>query len=370
MTERNQITAIQVLRGLAAVMVVFHHFAMSVSAYHRSPSVIATSGLGDLGAAGVDIFFVISGFIMCFTRKTESSGVSGAFDFLRKRFIRIYPLYWFWTTVLLLMWGLSIALKSEEIKAPFVVSSYLLWPSAKHDGTMHPLLDQGWTLSFEIYFYLFFAVAIAFGFRRMLLIFLIAVFGALALIADPAYLPSGAAYLFRSPLIVEFLLGVAAAQLVLRLRGVGLTLRSRCSTVLLIAGPACLLATTLLSPDQNRVLVWGVPSFMIVVGAALNDFAHPVRSKFPIFLGDASYSIYLTHGFFTLAAGTVMKKVAATQSVPPDAIVLIGSVVTVILGSLTYPMVEKPLLKFVRGLFHSAESPNALPVRSQVNAGP
>jgi exopolysaccharide production protein ExoZ len=351
--QKHPIELIQILRGLAATMVVFHHFCSSVAEYHPSPSLLVRSGLGDLGASGVDLFFVISGFIMVLTRKHSADTFSHAVEFWKKRFIRIYPLYWIWTSVLLVLWAASIALQSHRYSASYVISSYLLWPMRGGAGLLHPLLDQGWTLSFEIYFYLFFGLSIALGLRSMQLPFLVGVFGSLAILSRLGGYPHGLGILASDPLILEFLFGTLSATVVLRLRG-DHKVDPRIAGSLLAVGFASLLGSIWLkglvgAGEFSRVILWGCPALLIVTGAAL----YPRRSllgRVPalIRLGDASYSIYLTHAFATLAAAMIMKRYAPIRSVPPDLIVLAGSAATVWISFASYPWIEQPLLSRLR----------------------
>jgi exopolysaccharide production protein ExoZ len=150
--KNSRVTSVQVLRGVAAALVVMHHFSQSVEMYSRQKFLIVSSGLGALGSVGVDLFFVISGFIMIYTTR-DRLGVHDALTFFGKRARRVYPLYWMWTTVLLSLVVGRIALRGHTYPAEYIAASYLLVPMFNEsNGNSLPLLWQGWTLSFEMLF--------------------------------------------------------------------------------------------------------------------------------------------------------------------------------------------------------------------------
>jgi peptidoglycan/LPS O-acetylase OafA/YrhL len=341
----SQIKGIQVLRGAAAIMVVIHHFCHSVSEYHGAPSFLISSGIGELGGAGVDLFFVISGFIMVYTQRPHASGLHDALGFWRKRLIRIYPLYWLWTSVLLLLWCLGLALKSHHFSAPYVAASYLLWPYRADDGSTHPLLDQGWTLSFELYFYLFFGLAVALGRGKAPLRVLAPAFAVMALVGHSLPDSAGIRTLVSSPMISEFLLGVATAQLTTALKesaargarwlGLAAILFSLVGFALSLFGAA----------PVPRVLSWGLPSALLVAGVVLRNTQHPLGGRLAAYLGDASYSIYLSHTFFTMLMGSLLKAHASLRVLPPDLTIVVSTLLTMAACAATYPAFEKPLLK-------------------------
>ena len=105
----KELRLVQVLRALAASMVVLDHFYLAYCNANL-PTYLGRTGLGRLGESGVDLFFVISGFIMFYTQcpptGTQKGSIATALNFFKKRFIRIMPLYWCWTTILIILWAL------------------------------------------------------------------------------------------------------------------------------------------------------------------------------------------------------------------------------------------------------------------------
>lgn len=340
----SRLTPIQVLRGIAASIVVVNHYSLVMKTYSEKHSWILASGLGGLGASGVDIFFVISGFIMVYTT-TRRAGPGDGVYFLKKRIQRIYPLYWIWTTVLLGLWLLHVAFKAHKFALTYLIGSYFLFP-VSNGQDYHPLLSQGWTLSFEMLFYLVFALAIALGLRGRRWMFMLAAFLTFAAMGRWVPMPDSIRHLIGDPIIFEFLYGVLAAQLVLWLADRPVDRWTRIlPPILMMMGFALLVASLAIpNPIEHRFLVWGVPSFFIVLGAALwpNAPSHSVL----VYLGDASYSIYLTHGFMALAYAMAMKQIGFLGRLSPDATIVIATCITIPVTSVGYLFVERPIVKF------------------------
>ena len=145
------ILPIQYLRGIAALMVVWHHSSSQIPALNRFFP-------GSSGAHGVDLFFVISGFIMAVT--TTGAGLT-PLQFLRRRVVRVVPLYWILT---LAMVGLALVapslFRTLKVTADTLVQSLLFIPhfSTSFTDKAWPLLVPGWTLNYEMYFYVILAV--------------------------------------------------------------------------------------------------------------------------------------------------------------------------------------------------------------------
>jgi len=341
-----RLDSIQVLRGIAAILVVLHHFAFASADYSGQPSWIVKSGLATLGASGVDLFFVISGFIMVYTTR-QKAGARYAIDFMKKRLFRIYPLYWVWTTVLVALWLSGHAFNSHKFSASYIWQSYLLFP-AFSGSNYHPMLDQGWTLSFEILFYIVFALSLYFGFKKHKLFFLVPAFAVLILAGhNLLLLPSPLKYLFSSPLLLEFLYGVAAGEIVLRF-GTALktSWNSMIPLLLMMAGVTALAASSRFAAAESlRFLAWGIPAFLVVLAAGLAS--HRSYGRLWVYLGNASYSIYLTHGFFTSAYGSFLKHAAPLRAAPADLMIVGMTALTVAVTSLGYLMVERPLQRLV-----------------------
>jgi exopolysaccharide production protein ExoZ len=283
----EQLRSIQYLRALAALSVVFYHATQWASA----PV--------DIGSAGVDVFFVISGFIMW---RTTSDGKTGPGRFLLKRAIRVAPLYWLITIGLTAGALIAPTLFSDQNPQPgHVLLSLAFIQHLNPKGEPFPLLQLGWTLNYEAFFYVLFAIALALP-RPSRLPFLgfILVSAAIGgLMYPPAYA------LLLNPLLLEFLSGVLLAA------GLSKTGPGR-SLGWLMFGAGIVtfgaLALTHSAWDAWRPFLWGPPALLLVAGLASVEADGGLR-KIPLLglMGDASYSTYLTHpltmGVFALSFG-------------------------------------------------------------------
>ena len=210
--------SIQYLRGISAVMVIFYHAAIQSTA-------ISGIHVPALGKFGVDIFFVISGFVMW-------TGVSGRATsptiFLKKRFCRIVPLYWSFTliaaAVALLMPGL---LRSTIFDLPHLVASLAFIPwvnpaasSVKVIETLTPVVNPGWTLNFEMLFYVMFASILILP-RYLAFLALALEMATLHYVAGLLGGKAPIAQFYAQGVMFEFLFGVAIAIINARYRRCG-----------------------------------------------------------------------------------------------------------------------------------------------------
>lgn len=276
----QRILSIQYLRALAAMAVVVFHALESTAARF------------EIGAAGVDVFFVVSGFIMAslmFTRDATPA------SFLWRRIIRIVPLYWMATLL-----ALAVSLARPDFFHAFDPSaentalSLLFIPHASEIGSA-PVLWQGWTLEYEMFFYALCAMSLFLpaAHRIKVLCALLIVLITLGIVFQ---MPGPIARVYTNPLLLEFMAGVALAVLWQR-RAMP---RPALGAVALALG-VCLFAVqgAQIAPFSGvRVLDWGLPAFLLVLGALSLEAAQRVPvSRTGLLLGDASYSIYLGHGF-------------------------------------------------------------------------
>ena len=215
-----RIRGLQVLRGIAACAVVYSH------AYRRAERSWAAdigSSLVDpirpvtqLGHFGVDLFFILSGFLMMHLHR-DAFGASGApIEFLRRRLKRIVPLYWFLSALGLALLWLAPALFTyhTEIEWRWVLGCFAFVPWPMADGFSEPIIGAGWTLEYEMYFYVLFTLALIFseGFIALCSVLLGSVL--LGLLLDPHH---PWLKLLTGPLLIEFLFGMLVALTVHRL---------------------------------------------------------------------------------------------------------------------------------------------------------
>lgn len=268
----------QYLRAIAALLVVFHHV--------RNPAngLFDPVGHWSFGQAGVDMFFLISGYIMF-----AVAGSQRPVQFLKRRIIRIIPLYWFAT--FLLYFQLLIGFPGTLPNGEQLLKSLLFIPQYNWQDTREiwPLVVPGWTLQFEMYFYAIFAVGLAT--RRLVPVSLAIGFLAVGIgLVGPGWVAGNALLVsYTSPIILEFFAGMLIAVI-----HQNHTLKSY--WLALPVGVVALIGFGNL--DAYRLLVWGLPTLLIFVGTlAIEDAKKLPRLPLLKLLGDASYSIYLSHAF-------------------------------------------------------------------------
>jgi peptidoglycan/LPS O-acetylase OafA/YrhL len=286
---------VQALRAIAAASVVVHHvLAMLV---HNAGYSFAYTGHW---SAGVDLFFVISGFVMVYTHSADFGTRGASLSFTRRRVIRIAPLYWLITTiVVVLLIAAPRLFASIELDWTNVACSYLFLLSANSIGDVGTVTQTGWTLCFEAYFYLVFTALLLLP-RHYFLVVAGAVFG-IGLVIGASSLPVAPwATVAVRPLILEFYLGTVIAFLFLR--GHSLPAAGAVFAIVLgISGIALVDATN----DWKRVLFWGGGSGLVLAGAvSLEHFGIRVPRTL-IALGASSYSLYLVHPLVVPPIGKV-----------------------------------------------------------------
>ena len=327
MVRQEKIYSLQALRFVAALMVIHLH-AVEVAVMSSGHTGYLGSGIGILGRAGVDIFFVISGVIIART----APGLTAS-AFMRKRLIRVVPLYLVWCTPKLLIAGVHHALSWRVLLAT------ALWPAT--DRMTASVLGVAWTLSFEMLFYAA-AALVLLGGRTLWGLLLLYALAFLMRAHGPVFQFLG------NPIIIEFLAGVAIAYLPGTSRWLGLSLIAIGATSL-IAGAWLLLPPIgdtidfLLGAEAiPRLAVLGIPATLIVYGT----MQMPLQRGAMTYLGDASYSLYLTHPLIMTIIVSAMQLTAIKAA--PDLIIVASIGLSLLFGWRTYELIERPLLDFLR----------------------
>jgi peptidoglycan/LPS O-acetylase OafA/YrhL len=345
--QGHVLLSIQALRGLAVMAVVVIHIQLYFSNKLRMPDFLPQF---NIGAASVDVFFVISGFIMVYASERLFGQPGGMRIYFLRRIARIVPMYWAATTILLvyvLVRYDNFGAVAGGAQADYVIASYLFYPYVRPDGWGAPLLGVGWTLNYEVFFYTLFGFLILLS-RRTVVAIIAAIFCALiALRMAVPGIPNPFAYWFN-PLIIEFVFGMGIAVAYRE----GIRLPMWLVYALVAAGLAVLgwswsQAHFFDPPSWLRVPVWGLPALAIVGGFALAErrVPHNLFWRVSGFLGDASYSIYLVH---TLTLG-VPVLLFGRWLAPADApwfYLACMLIVTTIPSFLVYLYAEKPLIDY------------------------
>lgn len=349
MDARKRFNSLQGLRGIAALAVVLFHLRGVEIKYLQGPAVL--DAIGRYADAGVDLFFVLSGFVMTTIAAGRYTTPGAGSQFLIKRAWRVLPLYWIFTTVVLLLMVFVPSIVNSSYAGQSALASYLLIPHGQL-----PLLTVGWTLVHEAYFYLVFAALLAVVPERYVPACLLAWAG---LIGAAGWMPIGDAtpahYLVTNPLTYEFIGGALLglywrripAQMAVPLMASGAVLAIVAAVLLPADGPASMSVWT-------RVALFGTAAVLLVAGAVTREAVG--RLHVPALLvrmGDYSYSLYLTHVFVISAMGRIWAMLAPAPGwVGHVAFVAITTAACCVAGRLVHVWLERPLLRLpgrVRG---------------------
>jgi exopolysaccharide production protein ExoZ len=344
--------SLQLLRAVAAIGVVFTHAITRISVTFPQgdgQSLFAgPHGQLTVGDAGVDLFFVISGFIMLHVHHDDFAKPGAPQRFMAKRVMRIVPIYWLLSALALLFVVFAPDLfttHSKSVDMSWIIGSFFFLPIASAGETVSPLVGVGWTLNYEMFFYVVFAFALLLPRRRGLqLIFL--GFGSLVATGIVLQLSGPVSGFFTNCLLLDFLLGLAIAGWSLG----GGKLSFPAALIALLVGIACLSATIVVPPPEEgpaRFLAWGIPAGLVVL--AMRNIAIPdsAFARLATVLGDASYSIYLFQ-FFALPAWARVMRLAGAQALPFDLNVILLTVIVTATGFCGWLLIERPMGRLAR----------------------
>ena len=348
---------VQALRFVAAAMVLTSHLQ------HEVPSI---AGLARSGwepwrpvffAGGVDIFFVISGFIMYTIASADFGRPGGAREFLVRRLLRIVPPYWLFTTAMVVAaLAFSSHVAHAQLSPLHVLASYFFVPVANAYGKLFPVLILGWTINFEMLFYAVFALGLLLP-RRVGLGVIGGVIALLGL-AGLVFVPPGPFAFWCNPIVFEFLMGIGLAWA--RQRGV--TWPPAVAVAAVLAGVALMvLAMRTGFADRlwlARPLWMGVPAALFCAAAAfVREKAAPgPLLRAAMFGGDASFAIYLSHPFTLTAVAALWR---FTGIVQPAAYLAVAAAASIAVAAVLHVVLERPLVKRLNGWARGAFAPRA-----------
>lgn len=355
-TKPDIIVPLQFLRGLAACGVVVEHL---LSRYDRRGALPAD--LPDFvlrtGETGVFAFFAISGFIMvhiALRRSGHGHGAAAGWHFLRDRFTRIVPLYYL-TMLLYALFGYATV--SLSTNATYRAHSAIEWllsflfiPYRRSDGLIQPIYQLGWTLQYEMFFYLLFAGGMAIGARRGF----VSVIGVLTLlvlagrsIAEPEQSIGIAmlAYVYTRPILLYFVIGMAVALL---RQAIGHRLPTGSMVPLSAAAFVLFLIATTRFAVGVQMLAIGAALLTVTMVRARPE-GSPRFARLALALGDASYAIYLTHSFLLGAFAALTARWVTLGHGALLLAVAMACAGCAVAGWLVWRFVEFPLTARLRG---------------------
>jgi len=332
---------LHLLRVIAALGVVYFH----------TTSVAGLKLDWDVGSRGVDVFFVISGFIIAYI------GTSKPEQFFIRRLIRVVPFYWAATLFVFAMVVVAPTLfHSTTSSIPHLAASLAFIPRESVNGEMQPTLLLGWSLNFEMYFYVWFAVSLRLS-PRWSPVLCSAALIALMLAIHTIGSTNDVALFYARPIALEFCYGIVVFYLFQwcsarrdRLAAVP-GLRWLLLLVLVSNLVAIVVGEEYYGESMPRHIVAGIPSFFVVASALLLEriYRMSTKNKLIFLLGEASYIIYLVHPYIVFTVLRVFAKNAAAWSSPALAVLILALLaLTSAIAIAIHVWFEKPVMAFLR----------------------
>ncbi|MGB1310797.1 MAG: acyltransferase family protein [Leucothrix sp.] len=324
------VLSLQYLRGLAALMVLMDHIGQKSA--QQSADVL--SGW-HVGGAGVDLFFIISGFIMCHTTAHKHQTVGATRQFIIRRLFRIIPLYWLVTCLALAVY-IVMPSQMNNGEGADLIASYLLLPSKQSY-----LVANGWTLRFEFLFYLVFMLGFFFSRYIGHIVVVTLLF---ALVGFGIWKPHTGVWseFLTNPILVEFVFGMLLYHCFEKLK--------QQHTIILVGLIGTGIGSLWVVNQGMRSGVWaldyGVPMLLMMAGVL--GFERALQSR-PItlfkMLGDSSYAMYLIHPFALTGGAMVMTKLGLNQLLGGWLFAAALLLTSLLAGYGLYRWVELPITK-------------------------
>jgi exopolysaccharide production protein ExoZ len=345
---RTKIDSMQAMRGFAATCVMIFH---GTKMLHRELHYTYVHNIFLAGFMGVDVFFVLSGFIIFYTSKPESFQTA---NFLKKRFVRIYPIYWLITIGLIVMYLLSPSPGQAYKRDPEVIAaSFTLFPQAQY------VLGVAWTLAYEIIFYLVFAITCSISVKWFYRTFV--AWAAIILITYFFHIESRyfAVNALVNPIILNFSFGCLLAYLYKNHRTFAYW-RSAVAFGAILVVTAWTVYYLAISHDptaftslMSRVYLFGIPSAILIGG--LLYFTKPVP-RLLVNVGDASYSLYLIHGTVLSFLLKMVSKVHLSGHFNNFFGTTLLFALTIGVSLVFYNYIEKPMLAYLNKVTRSGKA--------------
>jgi len=350
----NKITqqqGIQILRGIAALMIVIGHSLSRVrgassALFNQELDIYLPTGFG------VDLFFVISGFIIFISSERLRNRDGARLVFIKRRLIRIVPIYWISTTLWVgITFGKDFLKSGAGLDWYYIAASYFFIPFRTLDDlrpTVFPVYDLGWTLNYEMYFYAIFSI---FLFRSKYLSVFLIFLSMISMVLVGTFIDSNSVQFtfWSQPIVFEFLFGIVIGIFYTK----GFAIPGKLTVPLILLAVAFVAAhpyglPVMINGTQlngySRFLLWGLAAVCIVFATALGPhFKTSWLMRRFVYLGDASYSIYLFHPFGLFIVSAIFKRF-----VPPSDNYLVYFFIALFFVALSvallfYRFVENPL---------------------------
>ncbi|MBP1696418.1 MAG: putative acyltransferase [Deltaproteobacteria bacterium] len=346
---QKKIENIQGLRGIAILLVILVHLKELDKKFGHGERILSDFFL--IGASGVDLFFVISGFVLVAATREVFQHPASILHFFYNRLSRIYPLYWFYCAMILAVF----LVRPEWVPAlhegrTSIMESLLLLPQ-----DVFPFLPVAWALVHVIYFYCVFTIFMVASEKRLtgllMLWALLVIIGNLLYQYGPFSHSTPIIKLITSPLTIEFIVGCVIAKLIQRgMKSLGSTIMIVGAALLLTGyGLYYALAPGTAPRDWLRMAIFGVPCILMVYGAVTMELSsNIVFPRWVRFLGDASYSIFLSHAIVLLPIGRLWGMFPIPGKMDNIFVMIIMTGLALLVGIGSYLIIERRISSFLK----------------------
>lgn len=360
--ENKRLDFLQAFRGISAVMVTVLHIRIH---QNNPPANSLYDWLFAPGAAGVDLFFIISGFIMVYTTRGSDGSAQYFYSYMVKRVSRIFPVY----MVLTLIYWAVMLIASDVIGSSFgyglkdIVKSLLFYPLNVVSGDTPTLgaavLYPGWTLNYEMYFYLVFGVSLLFRKMRWIALMAWIVFTLIVLpmvkgstpILDARLSYGWGSYLnlITSPMIWEFAAGVLIGLLYFT----KLEIKNFQQATFLRAFAVALTVWWIFGNVAwgNGLGRWGAPLVILVLVFSITEKTFPMKiPRIMIWLGNISFSLYLIHPIILGPVFNILWETGFRRSIRDTSFVAPLLVLSIAAAHISHKYLEIRLSNWVRDI--------------------
>lgn len=354
----QKIRSIQALRAIAVAMVTYSHAVVWVerlcSRETSSSLLYAFRSFSYLGNCGVDLFFVITGFLLLYLHFDDFGQCHASKKFILRRIIRIIPTYWLLNSIgfLLLFLIPSMFPHYQGVNFPWVLGCYFFFPWPQSTGESSPILAVAWTLNYEMHFYLLFAAALILR-RKYGLTFLCTFLMTAVTIGVLLHPQHPWIQLLTRSIILEFVLGMLVFLLVSHFQP-----SKMIAWTLLCMSVASITLTAVYYPqsDMARVITWGVPSAVLLAAVIWLQFKCAGNlGSLLVVIGDASYSIYLLQVFSLPGLAYLFYELHLINLLPIGIMSILLWVVSCGAGVIFWRLVERPVFNGLKSLLGSSE---------------
>lgn len=339
-TINHKFETIQLLRFFAFLIVVICHATFYTAERLKKGFYLYQSGYN-----GVALFFVISGFVMIVSSQKLVDKKDGWSIFSIRRIIRIVPVYWLLTTYkLILMLALPGLIIHSRLSALTVLKSYFFIPALNLDGVLFPIVGVGWTLNMEMFFYLLFAIALVVKIKPVIFLgFVLIPLFILSFYAQDSW-PD--CTLYAQPIIINFMLGVFAASLILN----NIKLPKKLAFfILFVSLLALVIPNEYILPSLHnnqltyKMIIFLVSLLIVYSSTSIEKQIHFSPPAWLVFLGGASYSLYLLHPMIAPIAPAILNILGMPL---PWLSVICAIGIAITGGSLFFLYCEMPITAF------------------------